>query len=137
MYGGVNPASGEQLGLDTGDPAEFADYAELEEAFFRQMEHFASIMIYRVRRGEIEQRNFGALPVWSVLTEDCIARGRDITNFGAFVDIGLHENGLIHVSKLGPRGTDPSKVLKLHQQIRVRVLDVDFDRRRIALGLLK
>ncbi|HIT47063.1 MAG TPA: RNA-binding transcriptional accessory protein [Candidatus Cryptobacteroides merdipullorum] len=61
----------------------------------------------------------------------------NITNFGAFVDIGLHENGLIHVSKLGPRGTDPSKVLKLHQQIRVRVLDVDFDRRRIALGLLK
>ena len=61
----------------------------------------------------------------------------NITNFGAFVDIGLHENGLIHVSKLGPRGTDPSKVLKLHQQIQVRVLDVDFDRRRIALGLLK
>ena len=61
----------------------------------------------------------------------------NITNFGAFVDIGLHENGLIHVSKLGPRGTDPSKVLKLHQQIRVRVLDVDLDRRRIALGLLK
>lgn len=92
LYGGVNPASGEQLGLDTGDPAEFADYAELEEAFFRQMEHFASIMIYRVRRGEIEQRNFGALPVWSVLTEDCIARGRDITNFGArynFHDICL------------------------------------------------
>ena len=61
----------------------------------------------------------------------------NITNFGAFVDIGLHENGLIHVSKLGPRGTDPSKVLKLHQQIQVRVLDVDLDRRRIALGLLK
>ncbi len=61
----------------------------------------------------------------------------NITNFGAFVDIGLHENGLIHVSKLGPRGTDPSKVLKLHQQIRVRVLDIDLDRRRIALELLK
>ena len=61
----------------------------------------------------------------------------NITNFGAFVDIGLHENGLIHVSKLGPRGTDPSKVLKLHQQLTVRVLGVDLDRRRIALGLSK
>ena len=61
----------------------------------------------------------------------------NITNFGAFVDIGLHENGLIHVSKLGPRGTDPSKVLKLHQQLTVRVLGVDLDRRRISLGLPK
>ena len=61
----------------------------------------------------------------------------NITNFGAFVDIGLHENGLIHVSKLGPRGTDHSKVLKLHQQLTVRVLGVDLDRRRIALGLSK
>jgi len=59
----------------------------------------------------------------------------NITNFGAFVDIGLHENGLLHVSQLGPRGTDPAKVLKLHQQIKVRVLDVDLDRNRISLGL--
>lgn len=61
----------------------------------------------------------------------------NITNFGAFVDIGLHENGLIHVSKLGPRGTDPSRVLKLHQQVKVRVIDVDLDRKRIALALAK
>ena len=61
----------------------------------------------------------------------------NITNFGAFVDIGLHENGLIHVSRLGPRGTDPSKVLKLHQQIKVRVLSVDLERKRIGLGLVK
>ena len=59
----------------------------------------------------------------------------NITAFGAFVDIGLHDNGLLHVSQLGPRGTDPSKVLKLHQQLRVRVLGVDLDRRRISLGL--
>lgn len=57
----------------------------------------------------------------------------NITNFGAFVDIGLHENGLIHVSKLGPRGTDPTKVLKLHQHITVIVESVDLDRSRIAL----
>lgn len=61
----------------------------------------------------------------------------NITNFGAFVDIGLHENGLIHVSQMGPRGTDPSKVLKLHQQIKVCVLSVDTDRNRIALKLLR
>ena len=57
----------------------------------------------------------------------------NITNFGAFVDIGLHENGLIHVSKLGPRGTDPTKVLKLHQHITVIVESVDLDRSRISL----
>ena len=61
----------------------------------------------------------------------------NITAFGAFVDIGLHENGLLHVSQLGPRGTDPSKVLKLHQQIVVRVLAVDTQRNRISLGMKK
>ena len=67
----------------------------------------------------------------------------NITNFGAFVDIGIHENGLIHVSQMrgvlpkdhrGP--VDPSKVLKLRQQVRVSVLDVDLDRGRISLRLL-
>lgn len=61
----------------------------------------------------------------------------NITNFGAFVDIGLHDNGLIHVSRLGPRGTDPSKVLRLHQQIKARVVDVDLDRNRISLDLVR
>lgn len=60
----------------------------------------------------------------------------NITNFGAFVDIGLHDNGLIHVSQMGPRGTDPSKVVKLHQQIKVSVLNVDLERGRISLKLL-
>lgn len=59
----------------------------------------------------------------------------NITAFGAFVDIGLHENGLLHVSQLGPRGTDPTKVVKLHQQLMVKVLSVDSERRRISLGL--
>ena len=61
----------------------------------------------------------------------------NITNFGAFVDIGLHENGLIHVSQMGVRGhVDPTKILKLHQKVKVSVLDVDMDRRRISLRLL-
>ncbi len=67
----------------------------------------------------------------------------NVTNFGAFVDIGIHENGLIHVSQMrgalpkdhrGP--VDPSKVVKLHQQVRVSVIDVDLERGRISLRLL-
>ena len=60
----------------------------------------------------------------------------NITNFGAFVDLGLHENGLLHISELGPRGVEISKVLKLHQHIKVRVKNVDLDRRRISLSLV-
>lgn len=62
----------------------------------------------------------------------------NITAFGAFVNIGVHENGLIHVSQMGVRGlSDPSKVLHLNQQIRVSVLDVDLERRRISLRLVQ
>lgn len=59
----------------------------------------------------------------------------NITNFGVFVDIGIHDNGLIHVSALGNKGTVPSKAVKLHQHINVRVLRVDTDRHRISLAL--
>lgn len=61
----------------------------------------------------------------------------NITNFGAFVDIGIHDNGLVHVSQMGPRGTDPTKVVKLHQQVKVEVVGVDLDRGRISLRLVK
>ena len=62
----------------------------------------------------------------------------NITAFGAFVDIGIKQNGLIHASQMGVKGmADPSKVLKLHQQIKVSVLSVDLERSRIALRLLK
>ena len=61
----------------------------------------------------------------------------NITAFGAFVDIGLHENGLIHVSQMGQRGrVDPSRVVKLHQHVKVEVVGVDLERGRIALKLL-
>lgn len=61
----------------------------------------------------------------------------NITAFGAFVDIGIKQNGLIHVSQMGVRGlADPSKVLKLHQQIKVSVTSVDLDRGRIGLRLI-
>lgn len=62
----------------------------------------------------------------------------NLTSFGAFVDIGLHENGLIHASRMGVRGmADPSKVLKLHQKVRVQVVSVDLERNRIGLKLIK
>ena len=62
----------------------------------------------------------------------------NITAFGAFVDIGIKQNGLIHVSQMGVKGlTDPSKVLKLHQQVKVSVLSIDIDRDRIGLRLIK
>ncbi len=62
----------------------------------------------------------------------------NITAFGAFVDIGIKQNGLIHASQMGVKGmADPSKVLKLRQQVRVTVLSVDMDRMRIGLRLLK
>ena len=62
----------------------------------------------------------------------------NLTAFGAFVDIGLHENGLIHASQMGVKGMAvPSKVLKLHQHITVQVLSVDLERQRIGLRLLK
>ena len=62
----------------------------------------------------------------------------NITAFGAFVDIGIKQNGLIHASQMGVKGmADPSKVLKLHQKVKVTVVSVDLDRARIGLRLLK
>ena len=60
----------------------------------------------------------------------------NITAFGAFVDIGIKQNGLIHATQMGVKGmADPSKILKLHQQVMVTVISVDLDRDRIGLRL--
>ena len=62
----------------------------------------------------------------------------NITAFGAFVDIGIKQNGLIHASQMGVKGmADPSKVVRLHQQVKVTVVSVDLERGRIGLRLLK
>ena len=61
----------------------------------------------------------------------------NITNFGAFVDIGIKENGLVHLSQLADRFvSDPNEIVSIHQHVRVRVLSVDTDRKRIALKLI-
>ena len=60
----------------------------------------------------------------------------NITNFGAFVDIGVHQDGLVHISQLSDRFvTDPTQVIRLHQHVRVRVVEVDLRRKRIALSM--
>lgn len=62
----------------------------------------------------------------------------NITAFGAFVDIGIKQNGLIHATQMGVKGmADPSKILRLHQQVKVIVISVDLDRSRIGLRLTR
>lgn len=60
----------------------------------------------------------------------------NISNFGAFVDLGVHKDGLIHISEMASRRiTDPNEVVRLHQHIRVRVIAIDHTRGRIQLSL--
>ena len=60
----------------------------------------------------------------------------NITNFGAFVDIGVHQDGLVHVSQLANRYvSDPTQVVRLHQHVRVKVIGVDLRRQRISLSM--
>ena len=60
----------------------------------------------------------------------------NITAFGAFVDIGVHQDGLVHISQLANRYVkDPNEVVKVHQKIMVTVLEVDMKRKRIALSM--
>ena len=62
----------------------------------------------------------------------------NITAFGAFVDVGIKHNGLIHATQMGVKGmADPSKILRLHQHVKVIVLSVDLERGRIGLRLKK
>ena len=61
----------------------------------------------------------------------------NITNFGAFVDIGIKENGLVHISNMSDKFiSNPAEVVSLHQHVKVRILEVDFDRKRVQLKLL-
>lgn len=60
----------------------------------------------------------------------------NVTNFGAFVDVGIKENGLVHVSNLSDKFIkDPAEVVHLHEHVQVRVLDVDLQRKRIQLSM--
>jgi uncharacterized protein len=60
----------------------------------------------------------------------------NVTNFGAFVDIGVHQDGLVHISQLADRFVkDPHQVVSVGRQVRVRVLEVDRARKRISLSM--
>ena len=90
-------------------------------------------------RNQIEEFEFDS----SVQTIDDLHEGMElpgivtnITNFGAFVDIGVHQDGLVHVSQLADRYvTDPTQVVRLHQHVRVRVIGIDLRRQRISLSM--
>ena len=74
----------------------------------------------------------------SDLQKDMLLPGiiTNITAFGAFVDIGVHQDGLIHISEISDKFIkDLSTVVKVHQKVNVRVLDVDIDRKRISLSM--
>ena len=90
-------------------------------------------------REQIEEFEFDS----SVQTVEDLREGMElpgivtnITNFGAFVDIGVHQDGLVHVSQMADRYvTDPTQVVRLHQHVRVRVIGVDLRRQRISLSM--
>ncbi len=90
-------------------------------------------------RGEAEstEMNEGINSIRSLMPGmEVTGKINNITAFGAFVDLGIKENGLIHVSQLSDSFvTNPMEVVKMDQVVRARVLDVDYDRGRIALTL--
>ena len=60
----------------------------------------------------------------------------NVTAFGAFVDIGVHENGLVHISQLADRFVSDAKdIVKVGEHVEVRVLNVDIERKRISLSM--
>lgn len=90
-------------------------------------------------RNQIEEFEFAA-NVTSIdhLSEGMILPGivTNITNFGAFVDIGVHNDGLVHISQLADRYvSDPTQVVHLHQHVKVRVMEIDRKRNRISLSM--
>jgi pyruvate-formate lyase len=83
LFDGQDPRTGRQLGPKTGTLADYKTFDDLLKAYFTQVEFFAKRMVYFCNRGELAQRERGPLPCWSILTDDCIKRGRDITDGGA------------------------------------------------------
>ena len=90
-------------------------------------------------REQIEEFEFAK----GIETVDDLAEGMElpgivtnITAFGAFVDIGVHQDGLVHISQLANKYVkDPNEVVKLHQHVRVRVIEIDRRRNRISLSM--
>jgi uncharacterized protein len=89
-------------------------------------------------RSKIKEFSFADVHTMEDLTEGMVVPGivTNITKFGAFIDIGIKQDGLVHISNLSRNYvTDPSTVVKLHQHVMVKVIGIDIDRRRIQLSM--
>jgi uncharacterized protein len=89
-------------------------------------------------RGKAQVFNFAPIQSMSELKEGMYVPGivNNITKFGAFVDIGIKENGLIHISEVADKFVDDiAKVLKVNQKVNAKIIRLDFDRKRIQLSL--
>ncbi len=89
-------------------------------------------------RSTIKAFSFADIHSMEDLTPGMVVPGivTNVTKFGAFVDIGIKQDGLVHISNLSNTYVqDPSKVIKLHQHVFVKVLDVDIERKRIQLSM--
>jgi len=89
-------------------------------------------------RSTIKEFRFADIHTMEDLVPGMIVPGivTNVTKFGAFVDIGIKQDGLVHISNMSSSYvSDPSKVVKLHQHVMVKVLDVDIERKRIQLSM--
>ena len=89
-------------------------------------------------RSKIKEFRFADIHDIEDLTQGMVVPGivTNVTKFGAFVDIGIHQDGLVHISNLSNTYVkDPSSVVKLHQHVMVKVIAVDIERRRIQLSM--
>jgi uncharacterized protein len=89
-------------------------------------------------RSKIKEFRFADIHSIEDVTTGMVIPGivTNVTNFGAFVDIGVKQDGLVHISNLSKNYTsDPSKVVKLHQHVMVKVISVDLERKRIQLSM--
>jgi len=89
-------------------------------------------------RSKIKEFRFADIHTMEDITPGMVVPGivTNITKFGAFVDIGIKQDGLVHVSNMSKTYVqDPSTIVKLHQHVMVKVLDVDIERKRIQLSM--
>jgi uncharacterized protein len=89
-------------------------------------------------RSKIKEFHFADIHTMEDLVPGMVVPGivTNVTKFGAFVDIGIKQDGLVHISNMSNTYvSDPSKVVKLHQHVMVKVLDVDIERKRIQLSM--